>query len=600
MKLATYELNGKEKWGFVVSDPLKGEDCIINPQEFEEIKGLLFRPTNFFGMVKPEFIGKGNEWPGELVQFLEMGNDGMEKLRKMESFVKMFIERQDVFMLSSIMHPVSSVRMKAPIPRPRLYWGLVQNCPSFFRENPKRQFVNLFCQGHQRTQAACTGYNGKMIFYNGNKSFPAAFTCEMGVVIGKYGKSIPAEKALDYVCGYTNVIDATCNPVKADYGDRMGSDWYIDATGDWIGKLNDTMGAMGPYITTKDEISNPYDLLSESRQNGRYRDRGFSGELILGIERTIEFYSSFAALHPGDVIHLGSMQADGMLLTREMSYGKDDSVEVEIEKLGAMRVQFLNPEDNDWRSDDDVTLIHRSDAVRDLIVSGNSELHSVSDFDSEEVRHFWTAFANYQSAESDEGLIRVEDIPRMLNNPGRAVSSHGNGALSQRCKSVKVGIELCAVVKKLACNVSEEAAEDYILGYSPLVSINDQSFNDLVVREHSTPQERIVPSIYARWGDGYNVILDKPVKLSEADIGDLPMTLTVDGVGSAEANTSDYIVKPAKMLSRLSKYLTLFPGDVISLGRTRFLVNIPEEIVHNGFAGTATIDGIGKIDFSFK
>lgn len=600
MRLATYEIDRREKWGFVVDAPGTGEPCVVAPQDVEALLPRLCRPTNFFGMHVPKFLPEGTSWPTDMAGFIGLGENGLEALGRMETFVTRFITEHDSFLMHSVLRPMSSVRMKAPVPRPRLYWGLVQNCPAFFRENPQRGFVNLFCQGHQRTQAACTGHEGCMVFYNGEKSFPASFTCELGVIIGKYGKNIRAKDALDYVFGYTNIIDATCSPVKHDFGDRMGKDWFIDATGDWIGKKNDTMGAMGPYITTRDEISNPYNLLSWSRQNGLYRDRGFSGELILGIERTIEFFSSFAALHPGDVIHMGAMQADGMLLTSDQPFGKEDGVEVEIEKLGALKVHFIQPDADDWRDEHDpARTLHHADAVRELFQQGTACLDAPEDFRAEDVRHFWTAFGNFRAAEETEKLTRLTDIPRMLNNPGRAVSADSHGTLARRATKVKIGLELCLVVKKVAYKVAPEEAEEYILGYSPMISVNDQSFYDGVVIERATEQDKALPSIYARWGDGYNVMLPAPVAGAQSDVMHAGMHLSVEGIGTLDSSTEEYVVPPAAMLSRLSQYLTLFPGDVLTLGRMSAMLEVPEETAANGFAGSGEIEGLGKIEFDF-
>ncbi len=66
-----------------------------------------------------------------------------------------------------------------------------------------------------------------------------------------------------------------------------------------------------------------------------------------------------------------------------------------------------------------------------------------------------------------EGLMRITDVPRMLNNPGRVVSDETNGRLARRATTVKVGIELCAVIGKVAYKVTPETAHEYILGYSP-------------------------------------------------------------------------------------------------------------------------------------
>lgn len=79
------------------------------------------------------------------------------------------------------------------------------------------------------------------------------------------------------------------------------------------------------------------------------------GEMVIGIERAIEYYSSFAELRPGDVFHMGAMQVDGMRMLPENSFGPENCVEVGIEKVGDLRVQFIWPYKNDWRPEDDPT-----------------------------------------------------------------------------------------------------------------------------------------------------------------------------------------------------------------------------------------------------
>ena len=290
-----------------------------------------------------------------------------------------------------------------------------------------------------------------------------------------------------------------------------------------------------------------------------------------------------------------------MLLTPDLGYGPEDSVEVEIEKLGRLRVHFLDPSRSDWRSENDPSrTIHHADAVRELIAGGRDSLSRPRDFDASQVRHFWTAFGNYRRAEELEGLVPLTDIPRMLNNPGRAVSADPQGRLARRASHVKVSLELCAVVKKVAYKVSPEKASEYILGYSPMVSIHDQSFFDGVVSGRATGQDMALPAIYARWGDGYNVLLPEPVPAEEDGILTAAMQLQVDGIGTVSASTSEYLVSPRRMLSRLSQYLTLFPGDVLTLGRMTAVLDVPAGLTQSGFKGSGSIDGLGEIHFSFS
>ena len=55
MRLATYEINGQEVWGFVVEDPGAGQLCAVSPRDVEALLPQVCRPTNFFGMNPPAF-----------------------------------------------------------------------------------------------------------------------------------------------------------------------------------------------------------------------------------------------------------------------------------------------------------------------------------------------------------------------------------------------------------------------------------------------------------------------------------------------------------------------------------------------------------------
>lgn len=596
MKLATFELNQTEKWGFVIKDPVDQGDLIVVPQELEDLIPQIARFTSYFELITPKFIPDKQHWPSDMEGFLSMGSSGMDILKKMENFASLFIEKQDGFLLRRCSYRRESVRLKAPIPRPRLYWGLVQNSPAFFRNDPKRAVVQLYPQGHQRTQGCIIG-DHDIAFLVGGKddAFPVGFNIELGVVIGKKGKYIQAKDALEYIAGYTNVLELTPRNWYNDIDrekPRLEDDFFMAATASWNGKKMDALAPMGPYIVTKDEILNPYDLQSYTLQDGFIRDHGFSGQYILGIERAIEFFSSFGTLYPGDVIHLGAMQVDGLRLWSDYSYTPNNSVQGEIEGLGRVTAHVMWKENYDWRKPTDETFIHPSPAVRDLIIQGKDCIENTEDFDPESVRHFWIIFGNYEDAEKLEDMKRVEDIPRILNNPGRAVSGNTNTVFSKRSTGIISGVELAVVIKKITHNVKEEDIGEYILGYTPLVSYTDTSFKEQV-QGPAGRQEQQFPVLYGRWGDGYNVVGESVVNVES--IRGRKMCLDIDGIGSVETSTDEYIMSDERAISVASKYVTFFPGDIISLGRTSQSINIPAEIVEKGFSGVAYIEGVGEL-----
>lgn len=73
MKLATFEVNGEEKWGFLAVNPRTEQECIVVPHDVEAVIPALCRYTSYFELSKPCFIGEGKEWPKDLQGFLEMG-----------------------------------------------------------------------------------------------------------------------------------------------------------------------------------------------------------------------------------------------------------------------------------------------------------------------------------------------------------------------------------------------------------------------------------------------------------------------------------------------------------------------------------------------
>ena len=143
--------------------------------------------------------------------------------------------------------------------------------------------------------------------------------------------------------------------------------------------------------------------------------------------------------------------------------------------------------------------------------------------------------------------------------------------------------------------MSEEEAEQAILGYLVMASLSDSSFRT-PLREPATPQERNMPAVYGRWADGFNVVNPTPTPLATQDIRGRTMRLSLDGYGEVVANSDDYLLLAPRILSFLSGQITLFPGDVITLGRVGEQLTIPaDQRLPASAMLHATIDGIGTL-----
>jgi len=149
---------------------------------------------------------------------------------------------------------------------------------------------------------------------------------ELGVVIGKEAKYVTKADALDHVAGYC---------VINDLSER---DFQLHRSGQWVkGKSADTFGPIGPWLVTRDEVSDPQNLTMYLEVNGhRYQD-GSTKTMHFDVATIVAHLSQFMSLQPGDVISTGTPPGVGMGQKPETYLKPGDSIVLEIEGLGSQR-----------------------------------------------------------------------------------------------------------------------------------------------------------------------------------------------------------------------------------------------------------------------
>jgi 2-keto-4-pentenoate hydratase/2-oxohepta-3-ene-1,7-dioic acid hydratase in catechol pathway len=596
MRIASFLDGSRETWGIVMPVPGREGLYVFEPQKVENLIRSFSSRLGPWRCIAPTFMPNG--WPEDIKDFLSTGKRGMDLLQRLHAFLETDIAQGDTAMLLTAGHALSDVKLLPPVPRPGLFWGLVSNSPYSWR-NTQRPIINFFPQAHQRSIGALVANDGIFCGYSG-------FNVEMGVVIGEGGRDISIEDAWKHIAGYTVVIDSQVNDFYPLFDDDYATvnieekyGWYVGVTASWMGKNADAHCVCGPWLTTPEETGCPYDLLMYTRQNGMQRDRSHSAGTSIGAERAIAFYSSFASLRPGDIIHLGTIGTDGIPVSKEMYWGRGNTIESEIERVGKVTAHLYDPEINDWMSDEEKRpnadfpgepeSIQKnfSQAVRHFLMSGKSSIAGPASWNLSNVSNFYICFANYKRANELEHELLTR-VPRVLNAPATALTQANEITLAKRADALNVGVEIAFVVKKLACKVSKEKAADYILGYAPMISMTDESFAKAVI-EPASPQERGLPSIYGRWGDGYNVL----GSICSAGEPGGRMSLAINGSEMAMGHVDEYAATGAETLSFISQVVTLFPGDVITLGRTAERVHVDLDTAK--FTAAAEVDGIGGV-----
>jgi 2-keto-4-pentenoate hydratase/2-oxohepta-3-ene-1,7-dioic acid hydratase in catechol pathway len=154
------------------------------------------------------------------------------------------------------------------------------------------------------------------------------YELEFAAIIGRRGVDIPHERAREHIFGYTIYNDFSARDEQVrDQQFRMGPS---------KGKDFDTGNAMGPWIVTRDEVPDPYDLTMTVRINGEVRGQGSSSGMQHTFEDCIAFVSRDETLYPGDVFGSGTVgNGCGFETGRYLDPG--DIIELEVSRLGVLR-----------------------------------------------------------------------------------------------------------------------------------------------------------------------------------------------------------------------------------------------------------------------
>ncbi len=292
MKLATFEKDGQEYIGLVVS-----ELGLVMPLQISEQKLL---GTNLI--------------PATMVEFLEMGAPVKQKVRDIMAACD-----------GSTCWKLDDVRLLAPIPRPRKnifcigknYAEHVKEMATLGKDLPQHPIF------FSKPPTAVIGTGATI---KNHKEFITQidYEAELAIVIGSKATKVKKEEAYDYIFGYTAINDVSARDLQARH-----VQWLM-------GKSADTFCPMGPWLVCKNEMGDINNISVRSRVNGELRQDGNTSQFIFDIPTIVATISSIITLEPGDIIATGTPAGVGMGFKPPRLLQPGDTIEIEVEKIGKL------------------------------------------------------------------------------------------------------------------------------------------------------------------------------------------------------------------------------------------------------------------------
>lgn len=152
------------------------------------------------------------------------------------------------------------------------------------------------------------------------------YEAEVALVIGRDGRSIPAERAWEHVFGFVVANDVSQRDLQRAHG------------GQWLkGKSIDATMPLGPWITTVDEVADPYDLRIRCELNGQLMQDASTAQVAFRFEQLIAELSLGMTLRAGDIVLTGTPSGIGNARDPQVFLAEGDVVVTRVEGLGTLR-----------------------------------------------------------------------------------------------------------------------------------------------------------------------------------------------------------------------------------------------------------------------
>ncbi|MGO2304154.1 MAG: fumarylacetoacetate hydrolase family protein [Providencia sp.] len=264
---------------------------------------------------------QGQYLPDNMLDFIDLGPQGVRAGTELLNIY------QGQFPAGTAW-PVQNVKILAPIPRPRKnIFGIGLNYVEHVAESsrtldtskelPKEPVI------FSKPPTTVIG-PGDAIEHNSAITQQLDWEVELAVIMGTRAKSVSHDDALNYVFGYSLMIDMSARDCRR--------------AGQWIySKGQDTFAPFGPCIVTADEIPDPHTLNLSLKVNGVTKQDSNTRHMLFNVNALIADISKGITLEPGDIIATGTPEGVGAGRSPQEWVWPGDVIEAYVEKIGELR-----------------------------------------------------------------------------------------------------------------------------------------------------------------------------------------------------------------------------------------------------------------------
>lgn len=259
-----------------------------------------------------------NNFPIDMVSLLK---NGLDKAKMVEEAVEDDLLGLQEKIPKAVLN-IKYVKLLAPIPHPRKnivclglnYSDHVEECKLPLPQHP------IF---FTKSSSAVIASNEPILLPKCSTEID--YEVELAIIFGKRGKNILKKEAFDYIAGYTVLNDITARDLQKNH-----FQWFK-------GKSLDTFAPLGPYLVTKEEISDPHNLKLSLKINGRIMQKSNTRNIYFKIPLLVEILTKDMTVEPGDIVATGTPSGVGFKRNPPIFLKCGDFVEAFVEKIGTLK-----------------------------------------------------------------------------------------------------------------------------------------------------------------------------------------------------------------------------------------------------------------------